>query len=180
MIRIVASLVVFIAAAGVLVGSQAGAQTAPMTDEHIQRIKDNCQAAERTLAQIKISDTQLRVNRVQLYIWISTKLMASMNGRLALNKLDGSKLVSITADHDRTKNMLVARFMQYDDQLAATIRIDCQAHPVEFYESVRKARELRQQVHQATQTMTQHIQDYGREFDVFKANFKTTRSGSNS
>lgn len=176
-----ASIVVLVGAVFALVSSaQAGAQTAPMTDEHLQRIKDNCQAAERTLAQIKISDTQLRVNRVQLYIWISTKLMANMNGRLALNRLDASKLVSITADHDRTTNMFKARFIQYDTQLAATVKIDCRAHPAEFYEAVRKSRELRQQVHETSQMMTRHIQDYGREFDVFKANFKETRNGEGS
>lgn len=180
MIRIIASVLVLIGAVFALTSSQVGAQSIPMTDEHIQRIKDNCQAAERTLAQLRVSDTQLRVNRVQLYIWISTKLMASMNGRLALNKLDAAKLVSITADHDRTKNMFVARFIQYDDKLYATIRMDCQAHPVEFYESVRRTRELRQEVHQAAQMMTQHIQEYGREFDTFKANYKVTRNGGSS
>lgn len=180
MIRIIVSIALLLAAAFALTNGQVGAQTVPMTDEHIQRIKDNCQAAEQTLAQIKISDTQLRVNRVQLYIWISTKLMASMNSRIVLNKLDGARLVSITADHDRTKNMFVARFIQYDGQLASTIRMDCRAHPVEFYESVRRARELRQEVHQAAQMMTQYIQEYGREFDTFKTNFKPTRNGGSS
>jgi hypothetical protein len=163
-------------------GTSVSAQeTMPLTNEHIQHIKDNCRAADRTLTQLHASDALLRVNRGQLYDLISTKLMARMNSRIALNRLDGAGLVSATAGFDSTLETFRSRYQSYEEQLSTTLHIECQNKPVEFYQAVQRTRELRGLVHEAIQGLGQYIGQYSREFDTFRTTFNQgNKNGGNS
>lgn len=160
----------------VLVAAHVSAHSpTPISDEHVQRIKNNCQAANRTLRQLHASDALLRVNRGQLYDLISTKLMARMNSRLALNKLDASSLVTVTADFDQALGDFRVKYKAYDEQMSATLRIDRRQKPVEYYYSVNRARELRIRVHAAIQNLDRYMGKYEQEFEVFRTNFAATQ-----
>lgn len=147
------------------------AQQASTTDAHIQRIIANCRQANRALTQLHASDALLRVNRSQLYELISTRLMARLNSRLSLNRLDASKLVSVTAAFDRSLSAFRERYEVYEQQLATTIRIDCTKQPVTFYDAVAKSRELRSAVHEAVVDLSRYTGEYAQEFDAFRAEF---------
>lgn len=181
MIRRFSVLLTLVLAVAVLATVQVSAQQSiPITNEHIQRIKDNCRAADGTLTQLHASDALLRVNRGQLYDLISTKLMARMNSRLAMNRLDASRLISVTANFDRTLNDFRSHYRSYEERLSATLRIDCRQKPVEFYESVRQSRELREKVNQAVRNLGQYIVEYDHEFETFRTNFRQSNNGAKS
>lgn len=163
----------------VVTNVQAQQQTT-MTDEHIQRIVANCSQATRTLTQLHASDTLLRVNRGQLYELVSTRLMARLNSRLSLNRLDGSKLVSVAAAYDKALTNFRSRYDTYEDQLSVAIAIDCTKRPVAFYDAVTKARELRALVHVATTDLTKYTNEYGQEFALFRENFSTQQTKGNT
>lgn len=148
----------------------------PMTNEHIQHIRDNCRAANRTLSQLHASDALLRVNRGQLYDLISTKLMARMNSRLALNRLDASNLVSATANFDRTLGEFRISYQAYEEQMSSTLKIDCRKEPVEFYNAVSKTRELRGKVHHSVENLTHYINEYSRAFEVFRTDYQKSKN----
>lgn len=172
---------ILLAAVAVLATTHVSAQQSlPMTNEHIQRIKDNCRAANRTLGQLHASDALLRVNRGQLYDHISTKLMARMNSRLALNRLDASNLVAVTANFDRTLGEFRTRYKAYEEQLSATIKLDCKEKPAQFYNAVQESRELRAKVHESVRTLGEYIVEYEQKFDEFRADFSKSRSGSDA
>lgn len=171
MIRRLSILSVLLAVGIFFLGTTAAAQQPlPMTNEHIQRIKDNCRAATQTLRQIRASDGLLRVNRGQLYDLISTKLMAPMNSRLAINRLDASQLISVTASFDRTLNEFRSHYQTYGAQLLSTIQTDCQQKPVEFYEGVKKAREQRAKINELIKSLVHYIAQYDQKFNEFRAN----------
>lgn len=149
----------------------AHAQQAEMTDAHIQRIVNNCGQANRALTQLYASDKLLRVNRGQLYDLISTRLMARLNSRLALNKLDGSKLVSVAAAFNRSLDAFRTRYSAYEEQLTAAIKIDCTKQPVAFYDAVAQARSLRSSVHDAVVDLSRYTNQYGQEFTTFRDGF---------
>jgi hypothetical protein len=181
MIRQLLTVATLACAVALLAGAHASAQQAvPMTNEHIERIRENCSAADRTLSRLHANDALLRVNRGQLYDLISTKLMARMNSRLAINRLDASRLVSSTASFDRTLSEFRSRYQQYEERLSATLRIDCRKQPVEFYDSVSRARELRQSVHESVQNLGQFLDEYRNEFDTFQTNFHQAKTGEAS
>ena len=64
--------------------------------EIIKTLDRNCSSVRVAIKNIHTNDALTRVNVGQRYNSISTKLMARLNGRLAINKLDSSKLVNIT------------------------------------------------------------------------------------
>lgn len=146
-----------------------------MTDAHIQRIKQNCSAATRTIQRIHVNDGLLRVNRVQLYDTISAKLMTPMNSRLIVNKLDASRLVKTTAQYDKTLTDFRESYKKYYDQMTALLSIDCKKQPVTFYDSVTEARKLRSSVHGNVVKLHTLINDYGSDFGEFKTQFDQGR-----
>jgi hypothetical protein len=145
------------------------AQTSPMTEEHIERIRVNCVDAQSILSQLHASDGLLRVNRGQLYESISTKLMAPFNSRVALNKYDGSKLVEQSALYERQLNEFRSNYIAYEEAMTRTLKINCVNEPVAFYDSVGETRAKRQLVHQSTITLHKTIQGYKDAFEAFAA-----------
>lgn len=160
---------------GVVLGSTATiarAQEVPMTEEHIQRIKANCVQAKVTLYQLHASDGLLRVNRGQLFESIATKLMAPFNSRVALNRLDSGKLVSITSVYGKEWDGFRTDYQQYEEALSHLLQIDCQKQPVAFYDGVAEARAKRDAVHTRAVALQKATRDYREAFDAFAATFK--------
>ncbi len=153
----------------------ARAQSIPMTEAHIQRIRANCVDAQSVLSQLHASDALLRVNRGQLYESISTKLMAPFNSRVALNKFDGSKLVAQSATYETQLNEFRSSYKTYEEAMSKTLRINCTNEPVAFYDSVADARAKRQQVHQTIVTLQKTIQSYKAEFEDFAKQIEEKR-----
>ncbi len=143
------------------------AQSTPMTEAHIQQIRDNCIDAQSVLTQLHASDALLRVNRGQLYESISTKLMAPFNSRVALNKYDGSKLIEQAANYEKQLDDFRSSYKSYDEAMTKALRINCVNEPVAFYDSVADARTKRQAVHQSTLLLQETIQNYKNQFEVF-------------
>ncbi len=156
--------------------AEAQQENATMTDAHIQRIVSNCSQANRTLTQLQANDALMRMNRGQLYDLISTKLMARLNSRLSINRLDAAKLVSVTAAYDKALTLFRSRYEVYADQLASTIEIDCKKQPVAFYDAVTKSRELRGLVHASVLDLGRYIEQYGQEFTLFRNGFLEQQS----
>lgn len=162
-----------VAASTITLQQVAAQEGQPMTDAHVERIQANCNDAQTTLQQLHASDGPLRVNRGQAYDSISTKLMTRLNSRLALNKLDGSALVKITSQYDKALSSFRSDYKLYDNQMGATLAIDCRKQPVAFYDSVAKARKLREAVHNDVTEMHRLIGEYQKAFDAFSQQYKT-------
>lgn len=146
--------------------------SAPMTEAHITRIRNNCVEAQASLSQLHASDALLRVNRGQLYESISEKLMAPFNSRVALNRLDGAQLVSTATDYERELADFRTKYQQYEEAMSDTLRINCKNEPVAFYDSVTDARDKRQKVHESTMVLHETIGDYKDQFEAFAKNYQ--------
>lgn len=143
------------------------AQSDPMTESHIARIKANCVEAQSTLTQLHATDALLRVNRGQLYESIATKLMAPFNSRVALNQLDGAALVSIAATYEQQLTQFRSNYQQYEEAMSDLLKINCANQPVAFYDGVADARDKRKKVHDSTLQLQKSVQEYKTEFDTF-------------
>lgn len=147
----------------------------PMTEAHITRIRENCVEAQSSLSQIHASDALLRVNRGQLYESISTKLMAPLNSRIALNKLDGGTLESITLNYEKTLDDFRSDYQVYEQALSRVLNISCTDQPVSFYDGVRVSRDMRSKVHNDVLTLQAAIKKYRAAFEAFA---RTTPKGT--
>lgn len=154
-----------------LVGMQVLAQSPPMTEAHIERIRAHCVEAQSTLTQLHASDALLRVNRGQLYESISTKLMNPFNSRVVSNKLDATALTTHTASFEQQLNEFRANYKLYEEAMTKTLKMNCTNQPVAFYDSVADTRAKRQQVYLSNQALQETIEQYKLAFDAFKQKF---------
>ena len=146
-----------------------------MTEEHITRIKSNCVEAQSSLNQLHTSDALLRVNQGRQYELISTKLMAPFNSRVAINKLDGTDLVSITSNYERELAAFRTNYKSYEEATSKALQINCINQPVAFYDYVGDARAKRKIVHGNIVKLNNMIDDYKDKFEVLA---KTLPKGS--
>lgn len=144
----------------------------PMTDAHIERIRNHCVEAQSTLSQLHASDALLRVNRGQLYESLSVKLMAPFNSRVSLNRLDGTDLVATATDYEKQLVDFREKYQAYEEAMSKTLRMNCKNEPVSFYDSVADTREKRRAVHASTLTLHKTIKQYKADLGAFAEEFE--------
>lgn len=147
----------------------------PMTEAHIERIRNNCVEAQSILSQLHASDALLRVNRGQLYESLSVKLMAPFNSRVALNRMDGTELVATATDYEKQLVDFREKYQEYEEAMSKTLRMNCKNEPVSFYDSVADTREKRQAVHESTLTLHKTIKKYKTDLKAFAKDFGEKR-----
>lgn len=161
-----ASMLGLLAATGI-----SRAQAPVMGEAHIERIRANCSDAQATLSQLHASDALLRVNRGQVYESLSTKLMATFNSRVALNRLDATQLVTVSSLYERQLTTFRTDYQSYEQQMSDILKIDCTKQPVAFYDAIASARNKRAKVHQDVVDLTKQINDYKTAFDAFEKQY---------
>lgn len=147
-----------------------------MTDAHIERIRNNCVDAQSILFQLHASDAGLRVNRGQIYESVSTKLMAPLNSRLVLNRLDSVELVSIAAKYQQQLQEFRSLYQEHEEAMSEALDMNCTEQPVAFYDQIEETRQKRQLTHESTVTLHETIMEYGNEFEAFAKQFKADNS----
>ncbi len=163
------SLVGLIVAAFVMTSVPVFAQESTgMTDEHIARIKSNCQSALGTLSTIHANDAPIYVNRNQNYFSIGDKLMARLNSRLTANRYDISDLARLVGQYDAALMEFRSSYKLYDDTMSDILRMNCIKQPVSFYDKVAEAREQRQKVNETVVELTELIGQYERSVQNFR------------
>ena len=155
-------------------------QSTDMTDEHIARIKSSCLSARGTLTRIRANDALTYVNANQVYFSVSDKLIAHLNGRLALNRYDTTQLVKIATEYNKSLANFRGLYAKYDDAVAELIRMDCTRQPVAFYDKVADVRQQRQSVRESVQKLQDSIDQYRQGVQTFQLQqFPQTTGGSN-
>lgn len=150
-----------------VVNAHAQSNESTMTEAHIERIRNNCVEAQSSLGQLHASDALLRVNRGQLYEFISTKLMAPLNSRIALNRLDGVSLISTSTEYGRQLATFRLNYQSYEESMSVVLKMKCTDQPVAFYDAVNATKIKRQKVHDSTLQLNASIRQYKAEFEAF-------------
>lgn len=153
------------------------ADNTPLSDAHKQRIVSNCTSAKSSLERLHRNDASLRVNRGQLYEHTSTKLMARLNSRLALNRLDGAELVAAAAQYERTLGDFREAYRLYEEQLTSTIRTNCVKQPEVFYYRVLDTRTKRESVYKMTIEINKYSNEYYQAFGRFSDDYRAAVKG---
>lgn len=143
-----------------------------ITDAQLVQVRSHCSEIKTTLRQLHASDAVVRVNRGKLYERISTKLMAPLNSRIALNRLDGTGLGSITSEYAKHLTTFRATYQDYEETLSSLININCLTQPARFYNSLEDVRTKRDLVYESVNILAQDIISYKAAFDEFAAPYK--------
>ncbi|MDB5165310.1 MAG: exported protein of unknown function [Candidatus Saccharibacteria bacterium] len=147
-----------------------------ITDLQLVQIRARCSEVKSTLGRVHANDALLRVNRGQLYERLSTKLAVPLNSRIAVNRLDGNSLLTVTSKYDQDLNDFRTHYQAYEEQLSSTMKIDCVNQPAKFYDNLQIAREKRQVVYESTQKLAADIGEYKQAFTEFARSYREKKS----
>lgn len=156
----------------------ASAQSDQPSDAQIQLVQNNCLALKSTLNQLHASDALLRVNMGQLYESMAVKLMNGFNGRIENNNLNNISLVSETKNYNSILDNFRNDYRAYEEQLSSAINIDCQNHPVSFYNAISSARVARDKVHSDVLQLNQSIASYQSTVGQFESDYLLSLEGT--
>jgi hypothetical protein len=151
-------------------------QSLVLDDTQIGLIRTNCLTVQSTLERVHASDALTRVNLGQRYETIATKLMAPMNSRIALNRLDSVELTQTTASFNAELDNFRSLYQQYEQTMLRATQIKCRDQPVAFYDTIALARDHRAAVHESVLKMSTLLKQYGDQFGVFKAQVLATQA----
>lgn len=168
-IFLTANLVLFVGLAPTVFAEEA----TTITDEQLVQVRSHCSEIKTTLKQLHASDAVVRVNRGKLYERLSTKLMAPLNSRIALNRLDGTSLVSITSEYEKHLTTFRTTYQDYEEGLSDLITINCLTQPARFYNVLEDVRSKRELVYESVNVLAQDIASYKTAFDEFATGFKS-------
>lgn len=133
----------------------------PQTENTIlDNLTSRCDEIHGSLRRLHTSDALLRVNVGQTYNTISARLMARLNSRLALNRIDSRELVEISGNFDQQRSEFSSNYNEYESSLSSLIKIDCKSKPAEFYAQLITTRDLRLRLAETVKSMNASISDY--------------------
>lgn len=115
----------------------------PLSDMQIEQIRQNCVAAQSSMQRLEQTEAVSRRNRGVSYE-STLRLMAALNGRIAINKLSAPSLSTITAEVDKKRVEFAENYLDYNNSFNVTMKLpSCREQPVTFYDYLTQTRELR-------------------------------------
>ena len=152
----------------ILLAPSVQAAPQPLDDARIEQIRRNCQASQSYLQQIQRNDAAARINRGRAYESIG-KLLTNFNGRVVLNKFDAPQLVSSASSFNDKVGNFQSDYLDYEDAVSATLKINCREQPVTFYDTLTRARDLRTKLAKDIQDIDALLNSYQKGLDVLRA-----------
>lgn len=152
----------------VLTSPMVSAEAEPLTDRQIDIIRANCLSAQSTMQQLQRSEAATRVNRGRGYESIS-KLMAALNSRVALKKLNAPGLNSSTAEMEKRFGSFKDDYSAYEDELNNLIKLPCNEQPVTFYDTLTNVRQLRAKVADDIDGINEMLDNYQAGVDSLRS-----------
>lgn len=153
----IAVFAMFVAVSGLALPM--AAQSAELSPEKLEIIRTNCRAAQSSIQRTQKSDIVTRTNRGRSYEYI-LQLMASLNSRIALNKLNQPRMVAVTSELQTKFNQFYGHYTEYEAGVDQILRQRCNENPAEFYKSLQELRVKRAQLTQDITEMRQLIDEY--------------------
>ncbi len=149
-----------------------------LTDAQIAQIRSNCTDVQSTIQRLHANDALVRVNLARRYETIAIKLMAPMNSRIALNRLDNVALTQTTVNFNSALDEFRLNYQQYGETISKAIEMKCVDQPVAFYDTIAVARTQRATVHTSVAKLNDLVKQYGDQFSTFRAQLASNEKGS--
>lgn len=136
-LALLASLLVLLASPTV------NAAAEPLSDTQIELIRQNCTTAQSSMQRLEQSEAVFRRNRGVAYE-STLRLMAALNSRIAINKLDAPRLSALTTEVDKKRAEFTEKYLAYNNSFTLTMKLpSCREQPVTFYDYLNETRQLR-------------------------------------
>lgn len=138
----------------------------------VDRLQARCDTVQATIRRLHTTDGLLRVNIGQVYNDISAQLMARLNSRLALNRVDSTQLVEITSDFESARLRFSSTYNEYETAVSALLKTDCKARATEYYAQLLIARDARHKLSTSIQELNDLVSEYRVAVEQLKEELK--------
>lgn len=162
--RFLLSLMIVVLAIGPVAHAE-GPTLTILNDSQLSLVRKNCVRAKSSLERIRANDALARINLAREYDALSNKLMAPMNSRVALNKLNGIDLTKTAVDFDKEVENFRATYQKYEQSISHAIQTNCTDDPAEFYSSIERARFYRDDLRVSVENLEKLINQYRTQLD---------------
>lgn len=142
------------------------------TEEQISKVASGCADIKKHLTKLHSTDALKRVNLGQIYESISSDMMAKLNTRIVMNKLNGSELVSSAADFSENMKYFRENYKIYEQELKKLQDMDCASNGREFYLQLEKVRYQRKELNYNVSKLKEIANDYKKQLTTFKEGLK--------
>lgn len=166
-VLITSSLLVLIASP--FVSAEEASPSINLTPDELTTISTNCVSTQTTLTRIFSNDVLSRVHLGGEFETISSKYMAPMNSRIALNKLDGVTLTKTTVDFNDKLRQFRERYQTYKETMSHVTQMNCASNPADFFDAVEKARTDRAAVHDSVVSLESLAKQYRTQVSDLRA-----------
>ena len=130
-----------------------------LNEVRLNTIRANCVAAQSTIQRIGRNDTTSRINRGRDYDAV-LRLFYAMNTRLSANNITEPKLAEITKSFETELQNFRSRYNTYNGNYKASVDINCVSRPADFYSSLDKTRDSRQEINNSIRKLNELIDNY--------------------
>lgn len=149
---------------------------APAGETVIDHVQARCDDIQVTLRRLHTTDALLRVNIGQSYNSISARLMARLNSRLALNRIDSTALVDISGRFDRERAEFAAAYTEYETALSSVLKTNCKTRATEYYAGLLAARDARLRLAETVKSLNASLHEYQVAVEALQASMQTEAS----
>lgn len=170
-----ALMILFASVTGPVVHAEGGDVSLMLNDEQIAIIRTNCVDTQAMLTRIFSNDILARVHLGGEYDTISSKYMAPMNSRIALNKLDGVALTKTSVEFNNHTETFRSRYQTYKDTMSQLASMKCKDQPVNFYDELTQARSQRAALHESVVTLNTLAKQYSAQVDELKVKLSSAQ-----
>ncbi len=164
---VIVAIVLLVSPRTVLAVSQ---QPAPLTSSQIEHIRNNCGDTQTAISSVSATDAVAFVNIIQQLDPLSNRLMAPMNSRVALNKLDSVALTKTTVDFNAEATKFQSLYRDYVKSVNATTVMGCYNQPVEFYDNLTLLLQKRALVRASYERLMSLMAQYRSQVQVVEKN----------
>ncbi|MFZ2275622.1 MAG: hypothetical protein WAV68_01490 [Candidatus Nanogingivalis sp.] len=144
------------------------------TEVQISKIVAECSNIKKHLSKLHSADALNRVNLGQNYESISNNLMAKLNARISLNRMNSANLVSKTVELDENIQYFRENYKKFETELKKLQKIDCSksSNAQEFYLQLEKTRHQRSELNYNVSKIKEIIKEYKALFEEFRKGVK--------
>lgn len=150
----------------------------PLSDSQIEAIRQSCVLAQSTMQRLEQSEAVSRRNRGVSYE-STLKLMAALNSRIAINKLEAPTLSAITAEISKKRAEFVENYLSYNNSFNVAMKLpNCRQQPVTFYDLLAQTRELRLKLSTNIDNINELLDRYQTSLTTLKNSLDATQQTS--
>lgn len=140
------------------------------SEDQLSKVVSQCSNIKKQLQKTHSTDALKRVNLGRIHETLSNDLMAKLNARISLNRLNGASLVELAVEFDENSRYFRENYKFYENELKKLQNLDCSksSNARDFYLQLEKVRYRRREVNYNVLKLKEIAENYQKALEALK------------